>query len=121
MSKKASYRRIEKGSVIGHDWYYVVVSTHIQDGKMYLYCLCDNANNIYSFTIDEILTESTPHKWLVLSPRKAMNIHSYGLSGLTEEDEELYRKINRTIPADVIAEVLCGQEDDRFDHWYCDE
>jgi hypothetical protein len=116
MTKKVNYRRIEKGTVLGDDWYYVVVSTHIQDNKLYLYCLCDNANNIYSFSMDEILNDN----WLILSVRQAMHIYSYGVSGLTEEDEERYHKMNRKIPADVIAEVLSGQEDDRFDHWYED-
>jgi hypothetical protein len=114
---KANYRRIEKGSVIGNDWYYVVVSTHAYDGKMYLYCLCDNANNIYSFTMDEVLGED----WLILSPLKAMHIYSYSSLDLTKKDEELFHKINREIPATVIAEVLSGQEDKRFDHWYGDE
>lgn len=117
MSKKVNYKRIEKGTVIGRDMFYVVVSTHIEDGKLHLYCLCDNANNIYSFSIDEIINEG----WLVLSPRQAMAVYSYGSSsGLTEKDEELFHKIDRPIPADVIAEVLSGQEDDRFDHWYKD-
>lgn len=117
MSQKASYRRIEKGSVIGQDMFYVIVSTHLHDGKFYLYCLCDNANNIYSFTIDEVLGDD----WLVLSPRKAMQIYSFGVSGLTKKDEELWHKIKREIPADVIAEILSGQEDDRFNHWYGDD
>jgi len=112
--EKCDYRRIEKGSVLGDDWFFVVVSTHLHDGELYVYCLCDNANNIYSFTLTEIIRDN----WLVLSPKKAMHIYSYGLSELTEEDENLFLKIDRKIPADVIAEVLSGQEDDRFNHWY---
>lgn len=116
---KADYRRIEKGSVIGEvgEFFYVVVSTHVYDGEMWVYCLCDNANNIYSFTMGEILKG----EWLILSPKKAMHIYSYSSLDLTKEDEELYHKIKRDIPATVIAEVLSGQEDNRFDHWYGDD
>ena len=122
MKENTNYRRIEKGSIIGWDFYYVIVSTHIKDNKLYFYCICDNANNIYSFTLDEILNTKDPHKWLILSPKMAMKIHSFGNQYyLNEEDQELYEKINRPIPAEVIAEVLCGQEDNRFNHWYGNE
>lgn len=117
MSEKANYKRIEKGSVIGREMFYVVVSTHVHSDKLFLYCLCDNANNIYSFEINEILNED----WLVFSPKTAMGIYSYGHSGdLTEKDYDMFYKMDRPIPADVIAEVLSGQEDHRFDHWYND-
>jgi hypothetical protein len=43
-----NYRRIEKGTVIGWEVFYVVVNAIVHKGELYLNCICDNANNIYS-------------------------------------------------------------------------
>lgn len=96
---------IEKGSIVlVNGWWFVVV---MQNGDQ-LFCICDNANNIYSHDIDE------PNK--VLSSNEAMRLHGWG--NLPDEDESVYDIIKeRPIPVDVIAEVLSGCHDDRFNHW----
>lgn len=108
-----NYRKIQKGTVIGWDWFYVVVEIVITDGKAYCHCICDNANNSYSFSIDEILQTTEPHKHLIISPIKAISRQNWD-SKLTDEDEKIFLEINREIPMDVIAEVLSGKHDDRW-------
>ncbi len=111
-----SYKKIEKGSVIGYDLFFVVVEAIIENNDLFISCICDNANNIYSFKIDNILKTDQPHKWIVLSPKKAVEVESWGgLMSLDEEDQVIFEKISRPIPLDVIAEVLAGKHDDRFE------
>lgn len=103
---------LEKGTVLGWNWYYVVVGCTPTGVN----CICDNANNIYYFEFSE-LSEEHPHKWLIMSPKKAMLIHGWGRRDLLSEEEEIiFNTINREIPVEVIAEVLSGVHDDRFEH-----
>ena len=93
---------VEKGSVVQHHgWWFVVVEQH---GNI-LYCICDNANNIYSHQIEECP--------FILNPYEAMRAHGWG-----DGEEKLMDAIReREIPAEVIAEVLSGCHDKRFSHW----
>lgn len=107
-----SYKRIEKGTVIGTDWYFVVVEAVVQGDQLYLHCICDNANNVYSFEIRDLLDDD---ECLILSPLKAIEIEGWGAEyTLSDGDREIYTRIGRSIPVDVIAEVLAGKHDDRF-------
>lgn len=103
--------KLEKGMLISVDsWWYIVVDIafDIENRCVEFYCICDNANNIYHWTSDEIhshisLNELSDSKWM-----------------------RMERKISpwlkdRDIPHDVIIEVLAGEHDDRFDHWIKDE
>jgi hypothetical protein len=104
--------KYEKGSVV---WYqgifYVVVSVVTKNIETYVNCVCDNANNIYAFKTTELRDS------VVLCVRDVVQYQSFG----TADDMELWDKlmnIGRPIPINVIAEVLVGLHDDRFDHWY---
>lgn len=108
-----NYRKIQKGTLLGSNWFYVVVDTVIVNGELWLHCICDNANNIYSFSISEVLNTTDPRKWLVIDPYTA--IHKQGWDyQLIDDDEEIFKAMDREIPVDVIAEVLTGQHDDRW-------
>lgn len=110
------YKKIQKGSVIGWDWFYVVVECVIVDKRLWVNCICDNANNVYSFSIDKILNTVEPHGWIVLSPEKAVEVASWDdLMSLEENDQAVLLKIGREIPLDIMAEVLSGKHDDRFE------
>jgi hypothetical protein len=111
-----NYHTIEKGTILGHHGlFYVVVSTVIADKKLYVNCICDNANNIYAFEISDLLAGKT----LILSPSTAVNVCTGSVSELTESDEKLFEEFHgRSVPLDVMAEVLSGHHDKRFDHWY---
>jgi hypothetical protein len=93
--------KLEKGSLIFElgVWYVVVVT----DSKN-AYCICDHANNIYSTPLKTVEFTCTA--------REAMYSHGWGIS-----DHVLQEYIDkRPIPVDVIAEVLSGCHDDRFEH-----
>lgn len=74
--------------------WYVLVSVSFKDGKTYMNCICDNANNIYSHE-PALVTEWFDSRRIGYERPKN----------------------SRPIPYQVIAEVLIGQHDDRFDHW----
>jgi hypothetical protein len=94
---------ITKGSVLFvRGWWYVFVK-RIND---YYCCICDNANNIYSFPEDQIEFSATAHDAI-----KAQNW------GFCDDDSLMDHIRERTVPIDVIAEVLAGCHDNRFDHW----
>lgn len=106
--------KLEKGTVIGWNWYYVVV----ESTPTGVNCICDNANNTYHFEFDEISNTEAPHPWIVIPPKKALLIHGWGRRDLLSEEEEIvFDKINRDIPVEVIASVLVGIHDDRFKDW----
>lgn len=104
-------KTIIKGTIIWpkyESWWYIVVEQVGND----LHCICDNANNIYSFTIDDIVHYYTPYQ--------AMKRANWGNAYLeTEEENDILNELvdKRDIPVDVIAEVLAGCHNDRFDHW----
>jgi hypothetical protein len=96
--------RLEKGMLISVDsCWYVVVHVFFKDGRTYLYCICDHANNIYAWEVEHVHTH--------LSRNEIANL------GYSWPDRDLGNLKDRDIPYDVIAEVLLGREDDRFDHW----
>lgn len=103
-------KELSKGSIIFVDnWWFVVVEQDEND----LYCICDNANNIYSFKLEE--------PKFVATAKQAMTMRGWGYA-IHDADEEFNDKLielnsKRSIPAEVIAEVLAGCHDNRFDHW----
>lgn len=98
---------ISKGAVIMvAGWWFIVVKAIItKDKSINFYCICDNANNIYSHSIKEIDFFATPFQ--------AVKAHSWDIG----DQALLNLKAKREIPLDVIGEVLAGAHDDRFDHW----
>jgi len=103
--------RIEKGGVLLTNWYYVIVSIVYTEGDIWLNCICDNANNIYSFSLSEIKKE----KFVILTGAQALYLANWSsYQDLEEKDIELIQSRNRPIPVDVITEVLVGIHDDRF-------
>lgn len=93
---------VTKGSIamVDNIWY-VVVSE--KDG--HLYCICDHANNIHSWHLSDCRA--------VYSAHDAMWANSW-----SPKDDRLRQLMSeRSIPVCVIAEVLAGCHDDRFDHW----
>lgn len=99
--------KIEKGMIISADtcWYVVVEQLFRKyNGKTYIHCICDNANNIYSFEPSEV------HSYMTLK--------EVGNLGFSRPDREMPEHLkNREIPYDVIVEVLSGKHDNRFSHW----
>ena len=100
---------VKKGSLVHVDgWWFVVVCQH---GDR-LCCICDNATNVYSWKIEDCKE--------ILTPYEAMRLHGWG-DIFRENDEDCGDRLNdlkreRSIPTDVIAEVLAGCHDDRFNH-----
>lgn len=104
--------QFKKGTVIGWDWFFVVVEV-TYDGQ--LNCICDNANNIYSYSINEVLTGTDPHEWVVIQPEETSMFENYDLpEGFREEFKHL---VERGLPYEVMVEVMSGQHDKRFKHW----
>lgn len=86
----------------GGRWYVVVRMR--KDGSE-AYCICDNANNRYNHSVKDIKYAASPYE--------AMRLVGWGIG-----DEKLKDLVDdRAIPVDIIAEVLAGCHDDRFDDW----
>lgn len=97
--------KLEKGMLVSNGlWWFVVIEVYCRKdtNKTYIGCVCDNANNIYSFEPQEI------EYYL---PLKAIARWGYGKPNNIPENLR-----DREIPFDVISEVLAGGEDDRFEH-----
>jgi hypothetical protein len=97
--------KLEKGMIVAVDgiWYVVVLVRFCSERKKtYLYCICDNANNIYDFSVQDV--------------DSYMTLKEIGKLGYGEPDRDILR--NREIPYQVITEVLSGIHDDRFNHWF---
>lgn len=99
--------KLEKGMIVSADtcWYVVVeVVFDAMSKKTLLHCICDNANNTYTWTPESI------HSYMSLEEIRNL--------GYVRPEREFpsYLK-ERTIPYDVITEVLLGREDNRFDHY----
>ena len=97
--------RIEKGMLVSTDYiWYVVVEIINYNGKGMVRCICDNANNIYTWDFDQI----THHLSL-------KEIGSHGWANFNETKERLSKDLReRPIPFEVIVEVLSGKHDDRW-------
>ncbi len=102
--------RILKGSLLylPDTCFYVAV----KEFKGSIFCVCDHANNIYSWEEVQV----------ILTPDDACDLSS-GSRYHTEErigeklTQKLYSLIQKRKPWEVMVEVMCGQHDDRFDHW----
>ena len=106
----------KKGMVIGHDWFYVVV--RLSKCKKWVYCICDNANNIYSHEIKDIENQTDPHEWIIFDPFKAEYGFGNSFNELFKDLDERYSHLQeRGLPFEVMLEVILGFEDNRFDHW----
>lgn len=101
---------LKKGTVIGWDWFFVIVQVRASG---WLDCICDNANNVYSFNIKEIAAETIPNEWVIIQPEEADQIPYFG-----KEYEDL---MARGLPFRVIAEVLSGEHDCRFNNYELSE
>lgn len=94
---------IKKGSIAWIDgWWFVVVAAKGDT----IYSICDNANNRYVNTLDEAK--------YIAAPYEAMRAANWREG----EDELLDLVRGRSVPSDVIAEVLSGCHDDRFDDYF---
>jgi len=93
---------LEKGMIISTDnWWYVVVNVFYEDGKTYLNCICDNANNVYTWDASAV------HTYMTL--KEIANKPWDGFDRIISDDLR-----NRPIPYMVIVEVLAGRHDKRF-------
>lgn len=91
-----------KGSIVSPDFVWYVVVKQVGDR---LYCICDNANNIYGWEVKDI------RNYLTLEEVGRMDWEGHPRE---IEDDYLAR---RPIPYSVIVEVLSGRHDNRFNHW----
>jgi len=69
---------LEKGMLISTDicWYVVVcIGFNSDNKKEYIRCVCDNANNIYSFELEEI------HSYLTLKEVAEISLRVYVRNG----------------------------------------
>ena len=101
---------IEKGSCIySRGWWHVVVHTALntKNGKVSFLSICDNANNQYDINPEDID--------FVLSAHDAFKQAGWGYTG-NDELQEILEK--RNLPLDVVGEVLTGNHDDRFEHYF---
>lgn len=92
-----------KGSVIQVDNIFYVVVEEVGNS---LHCLCDNANNRYFWDKKDVL--------ITLTPKQAMEYYVYGQVFDECELSDKLHEFGREIPADVIAQVLSGLQDERF-------
>lgn len=97
--------KLEKGSCIFYqDLWYVLVEAITDGTQVWLHCICDNANNIYSWVPDKDM--------IFLTPKESLQLSNYRwLPDRYDDAEHLHQ---REIPVEVIAEVLSGLHDDRF-------
>lgn len=95
--------KIEKGMIVSVDdvWYVVVMAVYDKEHKTtYLYCICDHANNI--------------HVWPVNNVHSYMSLKEIGNLDWEDVGRVMYDLQDREIPYQVITEVLAGRHDDRF-------
>jgi len=101
---------LKKGTVIGWDWWFVVIEVTVSG---HVHCICDNANNIYSFESKEILDDEDPHEWLLIQPEEFDEISSL----FVDLDNKYHHLLERDLPFHVVVEALSGEHDERFKHW----
>ena len=94
--------KLEKGMLVSSDhWWYVVVNVVFEKGKIWLQCICDNANNTYSFEPHEV--------------KNYLTLKEISHLGYNWPDREFTNDTRfRAIPYEVITEILLGREDTRF-------
>lgn len=98
--------KLEKGGIILVDGiWYVIVGIYLKGGEIDIDCLCDHANNIHSWRVNDIE--------YVASLKEI-----YDLSYSRGNDNFFNHVAARSIPFEVIASVLSGHEDHRFGHWH---
>lgn len=101
--------KLQKGMIVSPgsiEWYIVSeITFDVKTKKTNLYCICDCANNIYSWEAD-----SVQH---YLSTQE---IARFGWDSWPKREFPKHLK-ERGIPHDVISETLLGKHSDRFDHW----
>lgn len=96
-----SRTKISKGMLVGDQgWWFVVVNAVWDESKLWLQCICDNANNVYSFE---------PHEVDVMVSLEALGNNGWEMVQVPEA----YR--DREFPYGVVTEVLSGRHDDRWD------
>lgn len=94
--------RLEKGGLLWDGMmFYVIVHVRFHDGVLTVDCVCDNANNIYSWQ---------PKSMEAIFDRTTINDWEYGHGTLDKPDRE--------VPYEVMWAAMAGKHDDRFDHWY---
>ena len=98
--------KLTKGMLVEVEgiWYVVVEIRWNICKEVILCCICDNANNIYSWDIDKI--------------DGYLTLEEIGNLGYGEPERGVL--CDREIPYKVITEVLAGRHDGRFDHWFSD-
>jgi hypothetical protein len=98
---------LERGSIVmvWGIWHVVIEVVLEEDGRVLLNCVCDHANNRFTFGVNEVD---------VLIDKRGLLAINYG-----NLRDDLQKAVNeRPIPYDVICEVLCGSQDDHFeDYW----
>lgn len=97
--------RIEKGGLVFESggWYIIVEIVYTND-KVYIHCICDNANNVYSFE---------PSKVDYIACKDEILADSFGRA--SDKFREL--KMEREIPYQKLYEILSGDQDNRFGNW----
>ena len=99
--------KLEKGMLItpGSIEWYVVFEVVFYKNKTYLHCICDHANNIYSFEPNDIIA--------YLSIDEITNFNYDGFPNRKFSNDQY----KRDIPYDVIHEAILGTQKNRFSHW----
>lgn len=95
--------KYEKGSCVFIDgWWFVVV----YDDGHHIRCICDNANNSYTWNHNDVIFS--------LNTKESVLLGSGGVyNGYLPKQQIPDRKI----PVDVIAEVLVGLHDHRWENF----
>lgn len=107
---------LQKGSVLTLEgWFYVVIRVaFLPTIKQFkIQCICDNANNRYSFSIDELISQPN---FILMSAKTAVHYSEWGAPAeMSNEQLSFLKNLEREIPLNVIAEALSGIHDHRFD------
>jgi hypothetical protein len=106
---KPNLARLQKGMLVSADnWWYIVVDIvyNYNDQRVSFLCICDNANNRYTFDEKDIIAHLT-----------LTELHMAANGYWPNRDFPNGLK-TRDIPLSVVAEVLCGREDDRFSDYF---
>lgn len=95
--------RLHKGACVSVDgWWYVVVHVIVHERRTMVQCICDNANNIYTWDVRELT-------YVLSGERLRQALFGY----LPDDIPDDLR--TRGVPRDVIAETMIGMHDDRWE------